>query len=73
MDRRRMDELRQEIGVQVSLIGRLVKCQLKWAGHLVRLEEEKIAKRVDRLREQGRRKKRETMVEMGRLCKERYQ
>ena len=37
VDRRRMDELREEIGVQMSLTGRLVKCLLRWAGHLVRM------------------------------------
>ena len=57
VDQRRMDELREEIGVQVSLIGRLVKCQLRWVGHLVQMGEEKIAKRADRLRKQGRRKR----------------
>ncbi len=35
VDRRRMDELREEIGVQMSLMGRLVKFRLRWAGHLV--------------------------------------
>ena len=31
--RRRLDELREEIGMQMSLRGRLVKCRLRWAGH----------------------------------------
>ena len=44
VDRRRMDELREEIGVQTSLTGRFVKCQLRWAGHLVRMGEERMAK-----------------------------
>ena len=57
VDWRRMDELREEIGVQVSLTGRLVKCRMRWAGHLVRMGEERIAKRADRLSEQGRRKR----------------
>ena len=56
VDIRRMDELREEIGMQMNLIGRLVKSRLKWAGHLVRMEEERMAKRADRLREQGGRK-----------------
>ena len=30
---KRMDGLREEIGVQMSLMGRLVKCRLRWAGH----------------------------------------
>ena len=55
--RRRMDELREEIGVQMSLMGRLVKCQLRWAGHLVQMGEERMAKRADSLREQDRRKR----------------
>ena len=40
---RRMDELREEIGVQMSLMGRLVECRLRWAGHLVWMEEERMA------------------------------
>ena len=35
VDRRRMDELREVIGVQMSLTERLVKSWLKWAGNLV--------------------------------------
>jgi len=54
--RRRMDELKEEICVQVGLTGRLVKCWLKQTRHLVRVEEERMVKRADRLREQGRRK-----------------
>ena len=58
VDRRRMDELWEEIvGVQMSLTGRLGKCLLRWAGHLVRMGEERMAKRADGLREQGRRKR----------------
>ena len=41
MDRRRMDELRKEIGVQMSSTGRLVKCRLRWAGHSVRMGKER--------------------------------
>ena len=46
--RRRMDDLREEIRVQMSLTGRLFKCRLKWAGHVVRMGEERMAKRADR-------------------------
>ena len=57
VDRSRMGELREGIGVQMSLTGRLVKCRMRWAGHLVRMGKERMAKRVDGLREQGRRKR----------------
>ena len=50
VDRRRMDKLVEEIGVQMSLTGRLVKCRLRWAGYLVQMGEERMAKRLDRLR-----------------------
>ena len=49
VDRRRMDDLMEEIGVLMSLTGRLVKCRLRWTGHLVRMGEEIMAKRADRL------------------------
>ncbi len=45
-----------EIGVRISLMGRLVKCRLRLAGHLVQMGEERMTKRANRLREQGRRK-----------------
>ena len=58
VDGRRRDELREEIGVQMScLMGRLVKCRLKWTGQSERMAEESMAKRADRLREKGRRKR----------------
>ena len=56
VERRRMDELRGEIGVQMSLTERLVKLRLRWAGLLVQMGEEGMVKRVHSLREQGRRK-----------------
>ena len=57
VERRRMDELRGEIGVQMSLTERLVKFRLRWAGLLVQMGEEGMVRRVHSLREQGRRKR----------------
>ena len=34
VDRRRMDELREEVGIQKCLMGRLGKSRMKWAGHV---------------------------------------
>ena len=42
VDRRRMDELREEVGIQKCLMGRLVKSRLKWAGHVERMEEDRL-------------------------------
>ena len=40
VDRRRMDELREEVGIQKCLMGRLVNCRMKWAGHVERMKED---------------------------------
>ena len=34
VDRRRMNDLRKEVGMQCSLTGRLVRSRMRWAGHL---------------------------------------
>ena len=68
-----MDELREEIGVQMSLTGRLMKFRLRWAGHLVRMEEERMAKRADRLRKRGTRKRGRQQLRLEDLCEEGYQ
>ena len=49
-------ELREEVGVKESFRKKLVKCQLKWAGHVERMEGERLMKRADALRVEGRRK-----------------
>ena len=41
---RMTDELREEFALQMSLTGRLVKCRLRWARHLMRMEEERMTK-----------------------------
>ena len=57
VDGRRMDEQREGVGVQMCLTGRLVKCRLKWAGNLMGMGEERMAKRAERLREQVQRER----------------
>ena len=52
-----MHELREKIGVQMSLTRRLVKCWLRWGVHLVQKGEKRMVKRADGLREQCRRKR----------------
>ena len=62
-----MVELREEIDVYMSSMGRMKKIRLKWTGHMERMEEERMAKRADRSREED---KRLTVVEMGGLYEE---
>ena len=42
VNRRRMDELRKEVGIQKCLMGRLVKSRMKWAGHVERMKENRL-------------------------------
>ena len=44
-DRRRMVELREETGVQMSLTERLVRSRLQWAGHVERMADDRLYRR----------------------------
>ena len=57
-----MVELREETGVQRSLIERLVRSRLQWAGHVERMADDELPKRVAELREQGRRRRGKSML-----------
>ena len=61
-DKRRMDELRMEVGLKESLKKKLVWSRLKWGGHVERMGDEKLAK------EQMPRKQRSKGGEEDRAC-----
>ena len=42
-----MEELRVDVGVKESFKKKLVRSRLKWAGHVDRIEDEKLANRAD--------------------------
>ena len=42
-----MDELRVEVGVKESFKKKQVRSRLKWAGHMGRMGNEKLAKRAE--------------------------
>ena len=52
IDKRRLAELREEVGVKESFRGKLVRSWLKWAGHNERMEEEMLTK--ERMRSEWR-------------------
>ena len=53
-----MDELGEETGLRKSLHGgRMVENRLKWAGHVDRMAEDRLTKRADAYREEGRRRR----------------
>ena len=51
IDKRRIEELREEVGVRESLTRELVRSQLKWAGHVERMEGVRLTKRANELGE----------------------
>ena len=57
IDTRRMDQLREEVGVKENLTRKLMRSRLKWAGHLEIMEGERLTKRGDALRVEGRRRR----------------
>ena len=73
--RRRMDELREEVGIQKCLMGRLAKSRMKWAGHVYyRTNERGSATNYGICSPgEGKEKERRTTYEMARLHRERHE
>ena len=47
VEKRRMKDLREEIGTKACIVGKIVKSRIKWAGHVVRMNDDKLPKRVE--------------------------
>ena len=45
MKRRRMKDLREEVGTNACIVGKIVKSRMKWAGHMVRMKDDQLPKR----------------------------
>ena len=52
-EKRRMEGLREEVGVREGLMRKLGRSRLKWACHVERMEWERLAKRAEALRVEG--------------------
>ena len=62
VDRRRMDELREEVGIQQCLMGRLGKSRLKWAGHVERMKEDRLPRMAIMFTRRGERERGEDHI-----------
>ena len=38
VERRRMKDLREEVGTKACIVGKIVKNRMKWAGHMIRMK-----------------------------------
>ena len=56
VERRRMKDLREEVGTKACIVGKIVKSRMKWAGHMVRMNDDKLPKRAETKRQEGSRK-----------------
>ena len=41
-ERRRMKDLREEVGTKACIVGKIVKIRIKWAGHMVGMKDERL-------------------------------
>ena len=55
VERRRMKDLREEVGTKASIVVKIVKSRIKWAGHMVRMKDERLPERSE-TKKQGFRK-----------------
>ena len=55
-DKIRMDEPRVEVGVKERFKNKLMRSRLTWAGDVERMGDEKLAKRADALKVEGKRR-----------------
>ena len=56
VERRRMKDMREEVGTKACIVDKIVKSRMKWAGHIVRMKDDKLPKRADTKNEDGSRK-----------------
>ena len=48
-----MNGLREEIGMQFSLTGRIARCRIMWTYHLVWMEDGQLSKKTEAMKEPG--------------------
>ena len=52
-----MKDLREEVGTKVCTVCKMVKSRMNWAGHMVRMKDDKLPKRAETKRQEGSRKR----------------
>ena len=57
VERRRMKDMREEVGTKACIVGKIVKSRIKWAGHMVRMKDDTLPKRAETKKQEGSRKR----------------
>ena len=57
VERRRMKDVTEEVGTKACIIGKIVKSRMKWAGHMVRMTDDRLWKRSETKKQEGCRKR----------------
>ena len=52
VERRRMKDLREEVGTKACIVGKIVKSRVKWAGHMFRMKDDILNYRRDETKKQ---------------------
>ena len=52
-----MKDLREEVGSKACIVGQIAERQMKWAGHMVRMKDERLPKRSETKKQEGCRKR----------------
>ena len=51
---RRMKDLREDsVGTKASIVGKIVKSRIKWAGHMVRMKDYTLPQRAETKKQEG--------------------
>ena len=56
-----MKDLREEVGTKACIAGKILKSRMKWAGHMIRMKDDKLPKISETKKHEGFRKVRQQL------------
>ena len=48
-----MKDLSEDVGAKACIVGRIVKSRIKWAGHMVKMKDERLSKKSETKKQEG--------------------
>ena len=71
VEKRRIIDLRDKVGTKGCIVGKIVKSQMKGAGHMTRMKDERLQNISETKKQDCCKKTRKTKAKLGGLCEER--